>query len=985
MSRSPHPPATALRLVELLLARLMLAFSMLFVFRLLMPVLEHGMLMAGDDAIHSAYSLESVRLLKEHGRLFDWSYLYGLGEPIYIFRPPGFYLVVALLHALGGGHLAVLTAHKLAYVLALALYPAAIYYLLRKFQFRPLVRGVGALLAFGAISTFGHTLDAYFNLGLAKQAYAILLFPVCLGKLHGIVTNRERVLPGALAFGLMFLNHPYMGWAFCLIGGVYGLVECLAQPDWRWWRHVALRCVATLGGGLAVVAFWLVPFYASEEIQLTSDYSSNRREGFAVVVDTAAGTLRHYVRGSLFDRSPTASPADVFGGESAWAWRPNAGYGRWPVLSWASAFGAVALLARRRRRREVFFVSAWVLAMMAFMGPDDMPWLLHIPFQGQFQFVHFIPIPELFTICLAAYGLSQLAVGAWTLVDRGVGALARRSRSDSRWELVRPALFAVVTLGCVLPFCVNVLQERWAYSADKLRNRVFEVGPRAQTAWSLNQELNRGFASCTDFLQARLGRYERFYGSPTKVQAGAEIFHFSVAPGYLQRTDIISPLFGGLVGGINTIVHAGEFRFGLWNNPVMLDLLRVGAVTLSEPNEVNFPYEETVFRERLRFPRWTVYDAPPSGPCGETSVQPVLFIGSARQWEQACAAWLSDVQASRDRDAFRRRPFWVWERSSRRGREGALPLDQVGAIVVADGTVDPGRFFQPGELERFRAAGRPILMIPSRWQVDRPPWVTEVVNGLSDVRAKAIRNSSEGGARAITTVSEADDLHVVDVSGEQAGFVYFKMAYYRGWHAEVDGVRVANVAMTPGFNACWVPAGTHRVTFRYTGANHARLGWWISAASLLALGVAAVRPRRARGAAMSEITLPVDDSGPRLGARAMVVPVLIGILWTGVIEFRQAVQHVPVPAKPLAGDRASTHPLDLVWNAVSGAARGTQVQVAEDRHFRRLVLDERIEGGSSIRRNLGLTPGSTYFWRARNIEGASRSPWTRTIPFTAEE
>ena len=122
-------------LVETLAGRLMLAGAVVFLYILYSPSLEPGMLAAGDDTIHSAYSLETLRQFKLHGWPLNWTYIFGLGEPIFIFRPAGFYLSSLCIYLLSFGNVSMLMAHKLAYMLPIVLYPIPIYYMLRKFKF----------------------------------------------------------------------------------------------------------------------------------------------------------------------------------------------------------------------------------------------------------------------------------------------------------------------------------------------------------------------------------------------------------------------------------------------------------------------------------------------------------------------------------------------------------------------------------------------------------------------------------------------------------------------------------------------------------------------------------------------------------------------------------------------------------------------------------------------------------------------------------
>ena len=79
---------------EVMAARALLGCAILILFALILPTLRHGMLMGGDDPIHLAYTIELDRVLQETGSVFGWTRIYGFGAPLFVFRPPGFYLFV---------------------------------------------------------------------------------------------------------------------------------------------------------------------------------------------------------------------------------------------------------------------------------------------------------------------------------------------------------------------------------------------------------------------------------------------------------------------------------------------------------------------------------------------------------------------------------------------------------------------------------------------------------------------------------------------------------------------------------------------------------------------------------------------------------------------------------------------------------------------------------------------------------------------------
>ncbi|MFC1837411.1 hypothetical protein ACFLYW_01865, partial [Thermodesulfobacteriota bacterium] len=87
-----------MRLFGLILLFLVIGWA----FYIHLPTMSPGYLNAGDDHIHVAFANEIAKIWKEEGRLLGWSRLYATGSPIFILRPPGFYMATAVTHFLTG-------------------------------------------------------------------------------------------------------------------------------------------------------------------------------------------------------------------------------------------------------------------------------------------------------------------------------------------------------------------------------------------------------------------------------------------------------------------------------------------------------------------------------------------------------------------------------------------------------------------------------------------------------------------------------------------------------------------------------------------------------------------------------------------------------------------------------------------------------------------------------------------------------------------
>jgi len=809
--------------VESLVARAMLGISVLIAFGLLHPSFQHGSLMGGDDPIHVAYDIALDRSIQETGRVFGWSYIYGLGSPLFAYRPPGFYLAVQALHLLSLRSVELLTAHKIIYMLSIVLYPVAIFYFLRVFKFRPLIAGIGALLALTPISSWGHTFDAYYDLGLAKQLIAILLFPVALAKLHQLVHGRARLLTCALVFAAVFLNHPYLAWSFVVVAIIYLGIDLFADLNWRRWGIAVAKVAAMIVFGSGLIGFWLVPFFSNEEIHPVHSITSYVIPGIDVMSGSAKEITSHYVSGSLFDKSQ--SRATRFGGESVWSWRDNSGRSRFPLLTVFSLIGVVFLAMRFREQKAMFLLAGWLSSLLIFMGPDDVTLIQWIPFSVDFQYIHYIAILEFFVICLSAIGIAALIIALRPLLQKLISAYRFK---EPEWL----ATLVTVVIVCV-PLFLNVYNERYQHTEAKLRTKQFEVDRDGQTAWSLRNTKNAGIHGWTSHIAESIGPFDRFFAEADDIWRGQEIYHFSQAPAYIQRSNVISPVLSNIIGGVNAVIHSLSRGDMLVTSARISDLVRLRAFLNVEKEDASGFAGSEAFPSKPSFEsgNWRVYTRPePTIPFGFTSARPILVIANPKGWEEICFAWSLGFMKSQS-DPQSSFPFMVWHY----GDMSQFQLDDFSAIYVSSVDSDPTRMFADNEWNTFRAKGGKIFVrtlgaAPPAWAdfglVDalRMDW-----DYFADDKVVSVKFSD---------ISEAREQHSARVTTDIGGLLYFKTAFYRSWQIRVDGEKIPNISVSPGFNACRLDPGEHLVEFNYLGPNNGKRGLSLSVLTFVSLCLA---------------------------------------------------------------------------------------------------------------------------------------------------
>jgi len=954
----PRPGEPGERRFSLLMLLCAVAFALFIVW----PVMEFGYNGGGDDVVHMAYNHEALAVLRSGHRLFGWSYLFGFGAPIFLFRPPLQYVCVALIHAATFGMASLNAIHKLFYVCGLAFYPASVYYLLHKLRLRPLACGLAAMLAITPVSMWGHTLDAYFRLGVAKQLIAIFVFPLALGKIHGTLINREAVLPASLLAALCFLSHPYMAYCLVLVCALYGAILLLgAGPRAAFGAGARLFAIWGLTGLL--LAFYLAPFYSSPEIQVL-DFSSTWRHAFEVVCMTTAQTVNCLLKGGLFD---TTRWYTYGGGE--WGWQDNAFTGRWPVLTALCLCGLIVCIARRRRFSHMFLMSVFLMAFVMFLGPDDVPALALLPFQEQYQYIHGIFLLDLAAVCLAG-------VGGAALLSLLVGIILKAPALSRKTAAVREVARVAALLLCVSFAVFMPWKDRWQIADHVILKRNFDTRGARVSPRALRHSVNSDFEKIVR-LMSDPSQPGRFYGSAQGQASDRELFYFTILPALCDRTNLICGFFSAEVGGVNkTVIEQFRTAIPLYRNLVELFNVRylVCAAANSERLQAAGAYAAPVERN----PHWILWRT--KGDYGHFAVvpgRPLLVWADRREWTGICRLWLD---AFKDTPLSERFPYLV---AARPGavRDGELNVSRYAGLIVLGGE----RRADTAELRnmaRFAAAGGRIL---SQAPLEGIPH--EHVRAARDIDFDSLisEEQSPGGTCRETVVER--ERHAAGIALDRPAFVMFKTAYYRGWRAEADGACLDTFEVGPGFNAVFLPEGEHELVFRYRGPNCCAAGNAVSIAALIgAVACTLAARRRKRRADLVSADRPGAETALQADAirrpYLLAAVLLLALAALARLYVKEQFLNIPVPIRPASGENVPTD-IRLDWNPLEKTNATYEVEIDEDSpDFKRVVYHREGLNVAYARKQFGLRPGRRHWWHVRSVYEGRQSPWSRPISFT---
>lgn len=175
---------------------------------------------------------------------------------------------------------------------------------------------------------------------------------------------------------------------------------------------------------------------------------------------------------------------------------------------------------------------------------------------------------------------------------------------------------------------------------------------------------------------------------------------------------------------------------------------------------------------------------------------------------------------------------------------------------IYDGS--PRVFENPSAFPRVWVASEAVLL-PREQQIAylsaHAPALRDLV--VLDQDAAVPPQAAPGAGTPATAPGTAQIVHyentrvVVEARLARDAFVVLLDTAYPGWEARIDGERVPLYRADHAFRAVWVPAGEHRIEFRFT-APTIRNGAVVSGASVLALAglvlVSAARGRTLRSA-----------------------------------------------------------------------------------------------------------------------------------------
>ena len=196
------------------------------------------------------------------------------------------------------------------------------------------------------------------------------------------------------------------------------------------------------------------------------------------------------------------------------------------------------------------------------------------------------------------------------------------------------------------------------------------------------------------------------------------------------------------------------------------------------------------------------------------------FFGTEREWQSLMEKWLARV-----RDGAKEIPPIVnFSNSSLSTEDEQRIAPLINLVVLGDGAEVSGVLKDVERLQLDSLGKKPVEKILLELKE------TETARDVGKMELEPLEYE-------VVRADRKEEVFKFTVPDELAP-VLFKRMYYRGWRAFIDNADTPIYRISPGLQMVLVPAGTHEVSWRYTGPNNWRwsvTGFWIALASIVAL------------------------------------------------------------------------------------------------------------------------------------------------------
>jgi hypothetical protein len=914
--------------------------AVFFLLYTISPIIANpGYINGGDNFVHTAEIYYMDRLFTEDGSIFGWYHIFNTGHPLFYFYQSLFHIIVVVLHKATA--LELLIAEKVVLTAVISFYPIGLFYFLNRVGYSKLISGIASLFVITSNAAWGNNITTYLFSGAITGAMGMLFFPLVLALFYDSFMKNRGITALLVALVLSMLAHYLVDYMLWIVLNVF-LVLMLVRCDFKLILFSIKKYAIVILAFILLASFHVIPMLNAVLGQSVIDVlvRNGWYEGWYQNSFTIPETVNHYLKGHIFD-IPTPEMRK-------YNWYDNSKKERWPLLTFFSLVGFVYCVLKPAEKQNSFFSIGLLLSILLYSGDDDAIFLKVLPFQNHLWYIRTILVFEFFVVILAAIGVYQLSrffVHLLTLRGKKRGLDGRRAF----------LLTVVVFVLCIGVFG-HLLSERYKVSLDLAR--VVD-----------NEELSsitELFKNATYDHDARM-----FVGHELDIKTSHE--KYTVFSMESKLTTIMPPDWEQmyytqqlLTRLIPQGVDEKAIAIGIPNKPQLMDLYNVkyllAAKGWGDSPRGSKVEDKVLLANNSRFEFYGMVENYTYFKF--ITRKPALAVASEDSWFGLGLQWLYGYQKN---ESYYMMPFIV--------RSKTQFLDDVDfdvarypAVILLDYDVRD-RDLTDDKIRRYVNSGGQIIS-----------W--ENINGSNGSLMRDYgawmdvllpKTTVFDGVQRVYNPVSGMQRFGVDYHADATRFIVFKMSYFSGWKATVDGNDIQTVDVTPGFVGMWVPPGDHRLELVYKNGDYAPY-------LLLMMGIILVYYVTKKG-----IILYKGGVDRQLVERAWIYSLIVcGLLvYIGAGYVLQEYYYMPVNELPATGGSYSTYRTPLIWDM-----RPLNNEEEKVVKYEVQVSGCPVSFGDCIVFNSTTTkkyyyldydkfkPGGVYAWRVRAMIGDKAGVWS---------
>lgn len=901
-------------------------FAVLFCFAISMRIIGNQPFAAGDTIWHYSNELHLIRSI-EQGQGFFSCFDKGAGIPALSFYQPLLYMLTALIYFSSFKLLNIYFIHNLLVCILFSLFPAAVFYCARSFKFTRFTSGIISLFTLFPISGWGHTVNAYFVLGLDTQLIGTLCFTAALGALCRLSRQEQtekNLYILSISISCLILGHAVYALLLAYTLPAYLIVFWVYRGNQQMY-HLIKKLLFSAALIACITGFWAVPF-----VKHTGEYrfkSTVELSGSRLYSSfTPYSFFSALFLGELLD-TPHSDSALSSTGNTEFRWPAVSVLNRYGIFTLFSVLGFLMLIGKRMRFRSSVFAILFLWSIVLLLGADDIPPLRFLPFIDEFQCIRSIFLFELMC-CFAAGNLCSILYRAiWNM------------RRDRRIHAgLRYCLLASLSVLLCIP-----VAERFLYAQSK-----FSAHPSEQ----LN-DLSRLMHTLPLSSEGRILYDEDSSALPSEFSSYSDCM--------FRASHLDNMLASSMMLGFNAIK-----RF-IPHSPYLLSLFHIGFVVADSewnpPATVQKSYR--LLKKNRFFKLFSV-------PC-EASL---FYIPSKKP---------AGVWCSNETWYFLNQLWMKWH--AEKG-EGIAPLVKLpdecsltpdlslfSALILFDKLPDShtGKALR----DKIGAYQKTTGRVYGLQSLHEKPFT------LFDPKNSAQLLSILSSAPQIHSPAVIQhgisrwNRYTGEYTASNPSLIIARKMYYREWQAHAQNTHTAPLQVSPGFIGFIAPAGSGTIMIDYRSSKM----YVVLFISGVCIGVFLIFARKR--------LRHISDTGKRaplfyhliFPAVCGRITVVCGCIYLGMLCSVQVLFHTPSLIYPQSNAK-QINPAAIVfrWNEFF-AGNTYDFQLAGNRHFK-----DAEYAASSIADTFlvyrALLPNKQYYWRMRVHSEKEENRWSIPYKFT---